>query len=188
MDDRLITRLIVPLYERVTGRRPWSEATQLGELQWRAPAELEMRAMSRLQPLLAHAGVHVPYYRDLFRAANIAPNNIRTLADLEQVPTTTKASLRAASPRVLADNLPARRRVRRVTGGSTGAPFTFFVDRGLPDFRLGTFLLFRKWAGVGDRDARLHIASAIHFQDRPGRLERVLRRQVLGERLVFALG
>src|SRR5262245_29831044 len=108
MDDRLIARLIVPLYERLTGRRPWSEAAQLSELQWRASAELEMRAMNRLRPLLAHAGAHVAYYRDLFRTADVAPDDIRTLADLGRVPTTTKAALRAASTDALADNLPAR--------------------------------------------------------------------------------
>jgi phenylacetate-CoA ligase len=122
---------VVPaLYERLTGQRPWSELAQLRELQWRPPGELEGRALRKLQALVQHAHAHVPYYRDLLRRAGIVPGDIRSLADLSRVPTSRKEDLRPDSTgRVLATNLPARRRARGSTAGSTGMPFRFYADR-----------------------------------------------------------
>jgi phenylacetate-CoA ligase len=60
-------RVILPVYERLGGQRFWSESRRLKALQWRAPEELEARAMRRLRALVAHAAAHVPLYRDLYR-------------------------------------------------------------------------------------------------------------------------
>lgn len=186
---RGLARIAIPLYERLTGHRPWREAARLGALQWRPAEELEALAMRTLRPLLAHAAAHVPYYRALFAAAGVSVDDLRRPADLARVPASTKAALRAAFPAgVTADNLPATRRLPRVTGGSTGEPFAFFADRATAEARLATYLLFRDWAGVSAHDARLHIASAVHFQDRPSKIESILRRLLLGERLVAVLG
>jgi len=65
----LAPRVLFPLYERLSGRRFWTELRRLRALQWRSPEELEARALRKLRPLLAHAYTHVPYYRDLFDRA-----------------------------------------------------------------------------------------------------------------------
>src|SRR5215208_6883083 len=101
----LVPQVLFPLYELLSGNRPWTEALRLRELQWRSSEELEARAAARLQPLLSHARSHVPYYRDVFERAGLQPADIRTTADLARLPITTKADLRASFPaRVVADN------------------------------------------------------------------------------------
>src|SRR5215217_5343287 len=103
----LVPRVLFPLYERLSGRRFWTELRRLRALQWRSPEELEARALRKLRPLLAHADAHVPYYRDLFRRAGVRPDDVRTVADLSRLPLTGKANLRANFPdAVVADNLP----------------------------------------------------------------------------------
>jgi hypothetical protein len=73
---------------------------------------------------------HVPYYRDLFAAADLGPTDIREGADLSRLPTTSKADLRVGFPtRVTAHQLVVRRGRRSHTSGSTGLPFEFLVDR-----------------------------------------------------------
>ena len=189
MYDLLVPRVIAPLYERLSGRRPWTEAARLQALQWQTAEDLAGQVLARLRPLLIHAAEHVPYYQRCFRTAGVTANDVHALADLERLPLATKASLRAAFPSgVLADNLPARRRTQRVTGGSTGAPFPFFADRASTDLRLGCYLLFRQWAGVGARAVRLHIASPVHFQNRPSAIELLLRRLLLGDHVRFIAG
>ena len=42
-------RLAISLYERLSGRRPWSEAARLGELQWQPAEVVETFSMQRLQ-------------------------------------------------------------------------------------------------------------------------------------------
>ena len=100
--------IFVPLYERLSGQRPWTELRRLQALQWRSPEELEARALGRLHRLLAHAHAHVPHYRDLFARAGMRPADIRTLADLSRLPLTAEG--RATG------QVPARRGCRQPAG------------------------------------------------------------------------
>jgi phenylacetate-CoA ligase len=137
------------VYERLTGRRPWEELRRLRELQWRPAAELEARALEKLRAIVSHARAHVPYYRDLLRRAAVEPGEIHSIADLSRIPISRKTDLRPdPTGRVLADNLPARRRAAGSTAGSTGMPFRFFTDRATAEVWLGSYMLFREWANA----------------------------------------
>jgi phenylacetate-CoA ligase len=158
MRSWLAPRIVFPLVERLSGRRPWTELRRLRALQWRSPEELEARALAKLRPLLAHAHAHVPYYRELFERAGISPDHIRTVADLARLPVSGKAELRASFPaRVVADNLPARRRRPGSTSGSTGLPFRYYQDRADADRQHAFDLLSLEWAGVDRAGAVLRI-------------------------------
>ena len=150
-------------YERLTGRRPWEELRRLRELQWRPAAELEARAIEKLRAIVSHAHAHVPYYRDLLRRAAVEPGEIRSIADLSRIPISRKADLRPdASGRVLADNLPARRRAPGSTAGSTAMPFRFFTDRATSEVWLGSYMLFREWANAPFGGTMLWIPGPAH--------------------------
>lgn len=156
----LVPKIIFPLYERTSGRRFWTQARRLRELQWRDPEELERRAANKLAPLLAHAARNVPYYRDLFKKAGVSPGDIRSAADLTAIPASTKADLRANFPeRTTAANLPAERRWKARTSGSSGLPFEFYRDRAEEDVRIGSYLFFIQWAGVAIWEPRILISS-----------------------------
>ena len=150
-------------YERLTGRRPWEELRRLRELQWRPAAELEARAIEKLRAIVSHAHAHVPYYRDLLRRAAVEPGEIRSIAHLSRIPISRKADLRPdASGRVLADNLPARRRAPGSTAGSTAMPFRFFTDRATSEVWLGSYMLFREWANAPFGGTMLWIPGPAH--------------------------
>lgn len=56
---------------------------------------------SRLQPIIRHAYTHAPAVRALFDQVGLTPDDIRTLADLDRIPVTSKdrlAELQAAAP------------------------------------------------------------------------------------------
>jgi phenylacetate-CoA ligase len=183
--DRWLPRLAPPLFALLGGRRPWAEARRLRTLQWRAPDELEARALARLRPLLEHAYRRVPHYRDLFERAGLAPSEIRTLADLARLPVTTKADLRAGFPdRVVDANLPARRRREMRTSGSTGFPLRFYADRAATEAWLGSYLFFREWAGVALGDAFIYVPGPVAVAGKAAwaaRGRRLARRLLLGE-------
>jgi phenylacetate-CoA ligase len=184
----LVPRIIWPLSERLAGRRMWTEACHLRELQWRPAAELELRALERLRGLLVHATMHVPYYRDLCKRAAIEPADMRTPSDLSHLPVTTKAELRADFPtRTTADNLPASRRQAMVTSGSTGLPFQFYWDRSCADALLGAYLFSLEWAGAAIWDRRITIANPAYFYTNmppSSPLRQLARRALLGEQSV----
>jgi phenylacetate-CoA ligase len=84
--------------------------------------ELAALQLERLQWTLRHAYEHVPHYRSAFDAAEVHPDDLRTLGDLARFPFTTKSELR--------DNYPfgmfavPREQVVRIhaSSGTTGKP------------------------------------------------------------------
>lgn len=180
--------VVLPLYEALNGRRSWAEMRHLQALQWLPSEELEARALRKLRDVLAHAAAHVPYYHDLFRDRNVHPEEIRRLTDLESVPITTKAALRANFPaRTVADDLPSRRFEKGLTSGSTGAPFQFYRDRAADDIRHASYRFFLDWAGAALSDTRVVVAYPAAGQVDAG-VRKVARRLLLGEQTILLSG
>ena len=61
-------------------------------------AELEALQLERLQATVHHAYTQVPAYRAKLDAHGVAPDDIRTLADVRRLPFTTKEDLRQSYP------------------------------------------------------------------------------------------
>jgi len=191
----LVPRVVLPLYERASGRRPWTEAMRLGELQWRSSEELEALALAKVRRLLKHASRQVPFYRNRLGGAGLEDGDIRALGDLARIPLATRSDLRASFPDgVVAANVSPRRRERMSTGGSSGVPLEFFSDRSARDVWLGTHFFFLGWAGVAFWDARVTITSSSYplysatGRGVPERVARGLRRLLLGERSLHLIG
>jgi phenylacetate-CoA ligase len=60
--------------------------------------ELEALQLKRLQATVHHAYAKVPVYRAKLDAAGVAPDDIRSLADIHRLPFTTKEDLRQSYP------------------------------------------------------------------------------------------
>lgn len=60
--------------------------------------ELEALQLERLQWTVRHAYENVPFYREKFEQCGVHPDDIRTLADIERLPFTTKDDLRQNYP------------------------------------------------------------------------------------------
>src|SRR5262249_37347913 len=76
---------------------------------------------ARLRRLVAHAYENVPYYRDLFERHGVEPGHIRTVADLDRIPVTSRRDVQTLplSTR-LARGVDASRLIAHHTSGSTG--------------------------------------------------------------------
>lgn len=190
----LVPHVVLPLYERLTGRRPWTEALRLRRLQWQSPEELDGRALRRVRTVLAHAAARVPYYRELFARARVAPEDVTTLAALSRLPVVTRTDLRESFPeRTTAEDLPAARRWLTRTSGSTARPFEFYADRAGMDSWLGSHLFFLDWLGAAPWTPRIDIFGPPGGEaaaNTPGSsaLPRAVRVLVLGERVVSVAG
>jgi phenylacetate-CoA ligase len=184
----LVPRIMFPLYERFSGHRPWSGTLELQRLQWRSPEDAAARSLEKLRRLLGHAAAHVPYYRQLFRTARIDPHEVRSLSDLSRVPITGKAEIGANFPvDMIADNLPASRRCKLRTSGSSGVPFEFYADRASFDGWLSSYLFFGQWDGTQPGDMKLRIGAPLqgnrHVMGSSG-IQRTVRRLLFGGRIV----
>jgi phenylacetate-CoA ligase len=182
--------------------RKWLEFRRLqSRLRLGPQALLELRER-KLRSLVEHAWRNVPYYRSRLAEAGVHPGSIRTLADLERIPVTTKDDLRAAGQdAILARGTDPARCIRYLTSGTTGKCLLVLAspaearERLLVELRgLWATGLFRprerlviigpvRW-GPGRRHQRLgffrrdYISPWLSVDDQIGRLER-LRPDVL---------
>ncbi len=107
----------------------------------------------RLRDLIQYACAHVPYYRDLFRANGLKPEDIRCTADLYRVPVLTRDIVREQGERLRSDEFRSLRPLLARTSGSTGTPLQFYADRYVAVAKFATFWRVWNWAGyrIGQR-------------------------------------
>jgi len=119
--------------------------------------ELQARQLERLRWTLRHAYAHVPFYRQVFDAAGVHPDDCRELADLRKFPTTTKHDLR--------DNYPfgmfavPQERLRRLhaSSGTTGKPTVVGYTQG--DLDVWSAVMARSIFAAGGRPGhKVHVA------------------------------
>jgi len=85
-------------------------------------AALEALQLKRLQATVARVYANVPFYKQSFDAAGIKPEDIKTLADLQRLPFTTKQNMRDSYPYGLFA-APMEEIVRiHASSGTTGKP------------------------------------------------------------------
>ncbi len=141
-------------YLREFERSQFLCAEELRELQGR-----------RLRDILAHAQARCPFYTERFRQVGLQPDDLRGPEDLRALPVLEKSDLQDGWQQMIARDWPAEDLIRNQTGGSTGTPVTFFLNRDRKCSRAAATLRHNRWAGwdVGDRAAVIWGAPA----DRP---------------------
>lgn len=108
---------------------------------------LESLQLKRLQGMLDRVYACVPFYRTSFDAAAIRPNDIRSLADLQRLPFTTKQDMRNSYPYGLFA-APLEEIVRiHASSGTTGKPTVVgYTQR---DIQIWSELMARSFAAAG---------------------------------------
>ena len=120
--------------------------------------ELRQVQDEKLRRVVSHAYEQVPFYRKRFEEAGLHPSQIQGLQDLDRIPITTKADLRAAGERArVRESLPLERCRRAYTSGSSGEPFAVLLDR--RDLARRNAQHFRSMLsiGVGPRERLVHV-------------------------------
>jgi phenylacetate-coenzyme A ligase PaaK-like adenylate-forming protein/glycosyltransferase involved in cell wall biosynthesis len=97
--------------------------------QWLPAAEIEELQISRLKRLLSHAEQHCEFYRERFKKAGFSAAEFSRLSDLEAIPPLTKREIQDHYKEMIASNLGPDEMYQNHTGGSTGAPLTFYQTR-----------------------------------------------------------
>lgn len=94
------------------------------EIELKSPEEIKKLQEEKLRFLLKYLNEHSPYYQNLFRTHNIDPEKIQTLADLAQIPTTSKDDLQTYNDSF---RCVAQEEIidYTTTSGTLGTPVTF---------------------------------------------------------------
>jgi len=134
----------------------------LGEMQraqWLSTEELLVRTQARLASLLKHAAEHVPFYREAYRNLGLAPDELKSVAQLSALPVLSKADYRERFDDFNADNIPEYRRLDKSTSGSTGEPFRFSLDRRALPVIFASHLFYDSWHDLGPFDRYIRLVS-----------------------------
>lgn len=127
MNPTLSAYLSSQLVDRTNGHRRsvLARYQQVSKSDFYSPHLREERVAESLTNLLNHAREYIPAFRDLLPKKAIAPTEASSV--LAQLPTMRRADIQANPAAYVAQN--ASEMVDDHTGGSTGTPMTFKVDR-----------------------------------------------------------
>ena len=148
----LVRKLIFPLWAIRDHPGFYGYFREFEKNQFLTRQQIQELQLSRVKELLEHAYVNCPFYRQRADEADLQPGRINSLEDFQRFPELTKQDLQDFGSSMLAGNIPASARVRNQTGGSTGSPLQFYVDRKRLASRAASSTRHNLWAGFRPGD------------------------------------
>ncbi|MDA3904515.1 MAG: hypothetical protein PF484_00410 [Bacteroidales bacterium] len=116
---------------------------------------------SQLKLLVRQAYYHTAYYKALFDNIGLHPNDIITKEDLKKLPILSKDTIIKNFDKFIPDNINKIPHIVAHTGGSTGLPLTFLLDKRSWSFCTANTLINRENCGwnIGDKHVVLGSSS-----------------------------
>ena len=141
-----------PHEERLT-----SHLRLLEKSQWWKRRELERFQQDRLQKMIKHSYQNTLYYHDMFKSLKLNPADVKNIDDLQKLPILTKEDIRNNLGNLTAKNYSKRELMLSATGGSTGEPMSFFINKEWGAWNMAAAYREWSWAGYkpGDKIAYL---------------------------------
>jgi len=137
--------------------------------QWLDPGEIRNLQEKRLKKILSHAYHHVPYYRKALKNAGIIKNGEKIdLQGFRNIPLLDKDTLRSKFDLLKSNDIEGRNSFMSKSGGSTGEPINFIIDKHYRDWRTAVKLLDDLWTGFSRGDKRILLWGSLrdYFRDR----------------------
>ena len=161
----------------------YTHLRMLRKTQWWTYSQLEQLQQKKLRALLEHAYENVPYYHKVFRELGLKPEDIKTTNDLTKLPLLTKEDIRNNIDKLVAKNYSKQKLIPYSTGGSTGEPMNFFVDKTALSWNMAAAYREWSWGGynIGDKMAYLWGApqDISHQTELKTKLVDLIRRRIL---------
>ncbi len=149
----LIANFVFPAQEFFKRHDTVAAHKRMDEVQWWPMEKVAHLQLQRLQQLLTDVARHVPYYRDLFRDIAFDPAQLKSTADLQQLPFLTKSLIRANTEGLKHDQ--AQGLARFNTGGSSGEPLIFFIGNKRVSHDVAAKWRATRWWGVDIGDPEI---------------------------------
>ncbi len=115
--------------------------------QYMTKEKIAERQFFLLKNLLFHAYKNCPFYTDRFNKAGFHPKSFSTLDDIKKIPTLTKQEIQQHLEQLRAVNYNENQLLLNQTGGSTGSPLKFYVDKERLHSRKASTYRHDRWAG-----------------------------------------
>ncbi len=93
--------------------------------------EIQNYQLRELRKTLHHANAHCPFYQKRFAEAKFQPEFLTTPEEIRAIPLLEKKDIQDNLSDLASDAIPASQRLHITTGGSTGAPVGFYLQKGV---------------------------------------------------------
>tara|TARA_Y100001954_G_scaffold157036_1_gene166839 strand:+ start:6200 stop:7534 length:1335 start_codon:yes stop_codon:yes gene_type:complete len=146
--DKLMGTNIVRYYREIKQMTTWNKE------------EIKKWRSLKLQKLIQHAYYNTVYYKNLFDSNKINPNEIRSIEDLSKLPPLTKDLAKENYNDLIPNNISRIKYIRKNTGGSTGDPFNYLLDK-----RSWSYIVaenWHNWERIGYKMGNNYIALGSH--------------------------
>lgn len=164
----LVRNVIVPIHEKLLGRKTMEYLRELEELQRMPVDRLTELRLGKLKALLAHAQKNIPFYAKRFADCGFDPAGVQSEDDLRKLPLLTKDEIRHNVDGMTWKECPGGL-FRYNTGGSSGKPLIFYFDRRRQAYDAAARALTHRWFGHDVGDPELYLWGSpveISKQDR----------------------
>jgi phenylacetate-coenzyme A ligase PaaK-like adenylate-forming protein len=152
LSERLVGSLVFPLWARRDHPLYDTYMREFERSQFLAPHEIKTLQIERLRMLLKHAHDQCPFYRHRMNDVGLCADRLTSLDQLSTLPITMKRDIQDRGREMQARNFPESRREQNQTGGSTGSPLQFLVDKDRFDSRMASTVRHNNWAGYQPGD------------------------------------
>lgn len=125
----LLKNIILPVADKAMKTSIASSYKLIKKLKGLSKDEIQHWQNSRLRQFIKHAYVHTNYYEKLLDDAGIKPDDIKTSEDLSKLPVLTKKNVTENFQDIVPDNLRDIPYKKSATGGSTGDPMLYWLDK-----------------------------------------------------------
>ena len=159
MYSALFKNLILPLYEKVTGKKLLTYFNHYQSHLKLTKLELKAHQWRELKKLLEHAFENTTFYPELWAKAGIhSVDDIKSMADFEKLPLVTKDDISKHYQGLVATNYSNN--ITKATGGSTGQPFRFELNTDSNTRREAIMWRGYGWLGAGLGQKTLYLWGA----------------------------
>jgi phenylacetate-CoA ligase len=93
--------------------------------------EIQQYQLKELRRTLMHAASYCPFYQRAFARARFRPEQVLHVEDLQACPFMEKRDLQTHVEEMVSTAIPARQRLYLTTGGSSGVPVGFYLQKGV---------------------------------------------------------
>lgn len=143
----LARRVFYPTFVALKRESHLRHLSDLERTQFLAPEKLKLLQFERLKTVVEHAYNHCPFYAKRFSEWNVKPQDLREPLDIQKLPILTKKDIQANWREMIATNVERSELIENRTGGSTGKPLLFYVDRERMETRKAATIRHNRWAG-----------------------------------------
>ena len=180
-----VRHALAPLDAFRQGSDHYAILKQLRESQYYATERLREISLAKLNATVRYAFEHCPFYREKYSAVGYTPTDELDEESFLKLPILSKRDIQENLEQLRSDEYSADDLIANQTGGSTGEPLKFYLDKPRAVSRLAATLRHDEWAKYrpGDRVGLLW-GAAQDFADESN-LKVRLRKKLLDRSLIL---